>query len=266
LASFAVKKLYQKNRILQNRSIVAILLAAGEGVRMKSGLAKVLHQVSGRPMVQWVISAVREAGVERIILVIGHRREMVRDALRDEGVEFVVQATQRGTAHAVLQAEAILRDFSGTVLVLCGDVPLLRARTIKDLLELHHSSNAMATVLTAELADPAGYGRIVRDSQGTVERIVEEKDATPQERRIREVNSGLFCFQATALLPALREVRADNQQGEYYLTDVISIFRRDNRRVAALLCPHQEEILGVNSREQLSFVEGIMKNRLKKRP
>jgi len=233
---------------------------------MKSGLAKVLHQVNGRPMVQWVISAVREAGVERVVLVIGHQREMVREALRDEGVEFVVQAAQRGTAHAVLQAEAILRHFSGTVLVLCGDVPLLRARTIKDLLEFHHSSNALATVLTAELADPAGYGRIVRDPQGMVERIVEEKDASPQEKRIKEINSGLFCFQATALFPALREVRADNRQGEYYLTDLISILRGKNQRVAALLSPHQEEILGVNSPEQLSSVEKIMKERLKKRP
>lgn len=244
---------------------VAIILAAGEGVRMKSGLAKVLHQVSGKPMVQWVISAVREADVGRIILVIGHQRERVREVLRGEGVEFVVQAAQRGTAHAVLQAEAILQDFSGTLLVLCGDVPLLRAQTIRDLLKLHRSSNAVATVLTAELPDPTGYGRIVRNPEGMLERIVEEKDATPQERRIKEINSGLFCFQAPALFPALRKVRADNRQGEYYLTDVISIFRRENRRVAALLCPHPEEILGVNSPEQLSFVEKIMRNKLKKR-
>lgn len=244
----------------------AIILAAGEGVRMRSGLAKVLHQVSGRPIVQWVISAVREAGVERIILVIGHQKVRVREALRDEGVEFVVQTEQRGTAHAVLQAEEVLREFSGTTLVLCGDVPLLRAQTIRDLLQLHRSSNASATVLTAELANPAGYGRIVRNSQGMVERIVEEKEATPQERKIREVNSGLFCFQSTALFPSLRKVRADNRQGEYYLTDVISIFRRENQRVAALLCPHQEEILGVNSPEQLSFVEKIVKERLEKRP
>jgi len=246
--------------------IAAIILAAGEGVRMKSGLAKVLHQVAGKPMVKWVISAVRVVGVERIILVIGHQREKVREALRDEGVEFVVQARQRGTAHAVLQIEAILREFSGTLLVLCGDVPLLRPETIRALLELHRSTDAVATVLTAELDDPSGYGRIVRDSQGMVEGIVEEKDATPQAKGIREVNSGLFCFQSDLLFPALREVRADNRQGEYYLTDVISLFRRENLRVAALLCPHQEEILGVNSQEQLSSVEKIKKSRLKKMP
>jgi len=233
---------------------------------MKSGLAKVLHQVAGKPMVKWVISAVKGAGVERVILVIGHQREKVREALRDEGIEFVVQAQQRGTAHAVLQTDTILRDFSGTVLVLCGDVPLLRPETIRDLLELHRSSNAVATVLTAELDDPAGYGRIVRDNLGMVEGIVEEKDATPQQKGIREVNSGLFCFQSDLLFPALKEVKGDNRQGEYYLTDLISLFRRENLRVVALLCPHQEEILGVNSPQQLSFVGGIMKSRLKKRP
>ncbi len=246
--------------------VVAIILAAGEGVRMRSGLAKVLHQVSGRPMVKWVISAVKGAGVGRVILVIGHQRERVREMLRDEAVEFVLQAEQKGTAHAVLQTETLLWEFSGQILVLCGDVPLLRPETIRDLLKLHRSSDAVATVLTAELEDPSGYGRIVRDSQGMVDRIVEEKDATHQEKGLREVNSGLFCFQSDALFPALKEVRNDNRQGEYYLTDVISIFRGENLRVAALLCPNQEEILGVNSLEQLSFVDGIMKSRLEKRP
>ncbi len=232
---------------------------------MKSKLAKVLHQVRGKPMVKWVISAVREAGVEKVILVIGHQAERVREALRDEVVEFVMQTQQRGTAHAVLQTESVLRGFSGPLLVLCGDVPLLRPQTIKDLLKLYWSSNAVATVLTAELEDPTGYGRIVRDHQGMLERIVEEKDATPREKQIEEVNSGLYCFQSDALFSALKEVRADNRQGEYYLTDVIFIFSREGRRVTALLCPHPEEILGINSREELSFVERIMRDRGEKR-
>ncbi len=244
--------------------LVAIILAAGKGVRMESELPKVLHQVCGRPMIGWVVSAVMDAGLKRVILVIGHQAERVREALREEKVEFVLQAEQKGTAHAVLQAEGLLKGFSGIVLVLCGDVPLLSPQTIKDLVHHHRSSNALATVLTAELEDPTGYGRIVRDDQGMVDRIVEEKDATAEEKRIREVNSGLFCFQSDHLFPALRMVKADNQQGEFYLTDVISIFREENKRVAALLCPNEEEILGVNSPEQLLRVEGIMKGRREK--
>jgi bifunctional UDP-N-acetylglucosamine pyrophosphorylase/glucosamine-1-phosphate N-acetyltransferase len=243
--------------------LVAIILAAGIGKRMGSSLPKVLHPVLGRPMLEHVLDAVRGAGVRRIVVVVGHQAERVRAAVTAPDVEFALQAVQLGTGHAVLQAKPLLEGCSGTALVLCGDTPLLGTETLLDLLATHREAAAAATVLSAVLDDPTGYGRIVRGPDDTVRRIVEHKDATEEERQVREINSGLFAFSLEDLFAALGEVRADNAQGEYYLTDTLEILLRRGRRVAARTCRDPREVLGVNTLEQLRDVEGIMKERVR---
>lgn len=245
------------------RGTSAIVLAAGMGKRMQSDLAKVLHPVLGRPMLDHVLDAVRAAGVGRVVVVIGHQAERVRSAMAGRGVEFVLQAEQLGTGHAVRQAEPLLGDEPGTVLVLCGDTPLLTAETLRDLRDTHRATRAAATVLSAELDDPTGYGRVVRGPDGAVLRIVEHKDASPEERRVREINSGLFAFEVADLFSALAEVRADNQQGEFYLTDTLEILRRRGCRISAQRCRDRREVLGINTLEQLREVEEIMQQRVR---
>jgi bifunctional UDP-N-acetylglucosamine pyrophosphorylase/glucosamine-1-phosphate N-acetyltransferase len=242
---------------------VAIILAAGVGKRMGSDLPKVLHPVLGRPMLEHVLEAVRHAGVGRSIVVIGHQADRVRAAVAGSDVEFVLQAQQLGTGHAVLQAQPLLSGVAGVALVLCGDTPLLTPETLTALLDAHRAASASATVLSALVEDPTGYGRIVRGAGGAVERIVEHKDASENEQRIREINSGLFAFALPELFTALAEVKADNAQGEYYLTDTLAILLRQGRRVAAHRCPDPREVLGVNTPAQLHEVESIMKTRLR---
>jgi bifunctional UDP-N-acetylglucosamine pyrophosphorylase/glucosamine-1-phosphate N-acetyltransferase len=249
--------------VVLQHDVAAIVLAAGMGKRMRSDMAKVLHPVRGRPMLDHVLDAVRGAGVGRIVVVIGHQAERVRAAMAGRGVEFALQAEQLGTGHAVRQAEPLLGQAGGTVFVLCGDTPLLTSGTLRDLYETHRSTGAAATVLTAELEDPSGYGRVVRGPDGAVLRIVEHKDADPVERRGREINSGLFAFETAELFAALAEVRADNRQGEFYLTDTLEILRRRGRRVSAQRCRDPREVLGVNTVEQLAEVEEIMQERLR---
>jgi bifunctional UDP-N-acetylglucosamine pyrophosphorylase/glucosamine-1-phosphate N-acetyltransferase len=214
-------------------------------------------------MLDHVLDAVRAAGVGRTVVVVGHQAERVRAAMAERGVEFALQAEQRGTGHAVRQAEPLLRGAGGTVLVLCGDTPLLTPETLRDLRDTHRSTQAAATVLTAELEDPTGYGRVVRGPDGAVLRIVEHKDAGPEERRVREINSGLFAFELEELFSALAEVRADNVQGEFYLTDTLEILRRRGRRVSAQRCRDRREVLGINTLEQLAEVEEIMQERMR---
>jgi bifunctional UDP-N-acetylglucosamine pyrophosphorylase/glucosamine-1-phosphate N-acetyltransferase len=245
------------------QDLAAIVLAAGVGKRMQSDLAKVLHPVLGRPMLDHVIDAVRGAGVQRIAIVIGHQADAVRAAVAPRGVEFAVQERQLGTGHAVLQTAPLLAASRGTTLVLCGDTPLLTSETLVGLLTTHREARAAATVLTALLDDPTGYGRVVRDGDGHVQRIVEHKDATEAERAVREINSGLFAFSIPDLFEALALVRADNAQGEYYLTDTLEILLRLGRRVAARTCRDPREVLGVNTPAQLREVESIMLTRVR---
>jgi bifunctional UDP-N-acetylglucosamine pyrophosphorylase / glucosamine-1-phosphate N-acetyltransferase len=242
---------------------VAIILAAGIGKRMGSDLPKVLHPVLGRPMLEHVLDAVRDAGVGRSIVVIGHQADRVRAAVAGRGVEFALQAEQLGTGHAVQQTKPLLDGTSGIAFVLCGDTPLLTSGTLTGLLDVHRAASASATVLSAFLDDPTGYGRIVRGPDGAVQRIVEHKDATEDERKIREINSGLFAFSLPDLFEALAEVRADNAQGEFYLTDTVAILLQKGRRVAAHPCSDAREVLGVNTPQQLRDVESIMKARLR---
>lgn len=240
--------------------LVTIILAAGKGTRMKSALPKVLHKVCGKAMVRHVLDAARSAGARRNVVVVGFGADAVRAALSD-AAEVVVQAEQLGTGHAVRQAEACLANERGTVMVLCGDTPLLTGALLKKLCGAHRAAGAKATVLTAVPPDAAGYGRVVRAADGSVEKIVEHKDATEAERAIREVNAGIYCFDKDALFSALREVGCDNAQGEYYLPDVISILGGRGEKIWAVQADDYEETLGVNSRVQLAEAERVLRRR-----
>lgn len=239
---------------------VAVILAAGKGVRMKSEMPKVLHPVAGLPMVMHVVRAARSAGVQRLIAVVGHGRQQIAQRLQAEGLEFAVQEQQLGTGHALMQVRGLVGE-GETVLVLCGDTPLLRGETLRRLLEEHRQSGADASVLTSCLEDPRGYGRIVRNAGGDLVRIVEEKDASAEERAIREVNAGIYCFCSTPLFQALDSLSPDNAQGEYYLTDVLPWFLAQGLRVATVLHPDAEEILGINDRVQLAQAEQVLRQR-----
>jgi bifunctional UDP-N-acetylglucosamine pyrophosphorylase/glucosamine-1-phosphate N-acetyltransferase len=241
--------------------IVGVVLAAGLGTRMKSETAKVLHAVCGRPMLAYVVDALRGAGATRIVAVVGHQSDRVRREFGDS-LEYVLQAQQLGTGHAVMQAEPLLQGYSGTIVVANGDAPLLQASTLMRFLEHHAARQLAATVLTAVVADPTGYGRVVRDSAGNVTRIVEHKDATGEERAIREINTGMFAFAGPYLFPALSRLGTTNVQGEFYLTDTLAILRSDGHRIGALAVDDPREALGVNDRAQLAEAGGIMRERV----
>ena len=227
---------------------------------MKSSLPKVLHRVGGKSMLQHVLDAASEAGAKRNIVVVGFGGEQVKEAIGAQA-EFVVQAEQLGTGHAVQQTAGLLQGETGTVMVLCGDTPLLTGELLKKLYDAHKEAGAKATVLTAIMPDAAGYGRIIRTATGTVEKIVEHKDATEEERRVQEVNSGIYCFEAKDLFQALSEVTCDNAQGEYYLPDVLEILRNKGEKIWAVAADDYESTLGINSRVQLSGAEKILRRR-----
>jgi len=238
----------------------AIVLAAGAGTRMKSDKPKVAHEVLGKPLVNWVLDAAEEAGIERLVTVVGHKREQVIPLVEDRA-EIVVQEEQRGTAHAVLSCSDALADFEGSLLVLSGDCPLITSETMRALIDMRESNDAAVVVLTMEMPDPTGYGRIIREADGSVARIVEQKDASPEEAAVTECNSGFYCFDAKALFEALGQVGSDNAQGEFYLTDVLEISRNAGRAVLALPAKDPNECLGINTREQLAAVEEIARAR-----
>ena len=239
----------------------SIILAAGMGTRMKSEMPKVLHRVCGKPLCQWVIDASKQAGAENVAAVIGHKAEMVRAELGDE-CGYAIQAEQKGTGHAVMQAEKYIRQAKGYVVVLNGDTPLITAETIRSAVAYHQENGNFATVLTAVLPDATGYGRIVRDTSGNVQKIVEQKDANEQEKQIREINSGMYVFDAESLLYALGELRPNNAQGEYYLTDTLEILLNVGKKVGAYIIEDSDEIRGINDRIQLNEAETIMRRRI----
>lgn len=243
---------------------MAIVLAAGQGKRMKSKLYKVLHPVCGTPMVQHVLDMVQEAGCERSVVIVGHGAEMVQSVIGDKA-EFVLQAEQLGTGHAVLQSRELLEGEAGTTIVICGDTPLVSKETVLAMLALHESSAAAATVLTAELPDPTGYGRVIRGEGGEVEKIVEHKDCNPQEAAVREINTGTYCFDNQKLFAALAKVTNSNAQGEYYLTDVIGILQQQGDIIQAYCTPDADEAIGVNDRVALAEAERSMRARIMKR-
>lgn len=237
---------------------VALILAAGEGTRMKSDLPKVLHPLCGKTLLAWVLDAVEEADYDRAIVVVGHGGDRVREEAIGRSVEFVTQEEQKGTGHAVLQAEPLLRGFDGTLAVLSGDVPLIRSRTLRELADRHEEDGAGATIITTELPDPAGYGRIVRGENGLVEKIVEEKDASDEERAIREVNSGTYCFRSLPLFEILPRIGTENASGEVYLTDSIAALMA--RRLPVLPHPVADrwEVFGINTVEHLRLAAGVL--------
>jgi bifunctional UDP-N-acetylglucosamine pyrophosphorylase/glucosamine-1-phosphate N-acetyltransferase len=238
-----------------------VILAAGKGTRMKSSLPKVLHVLAGRPLIDHVLRAARPLGAASTVLVVGHGAEDVKAALADDAsLEFVVQSPQLGTGHALLQAEPKLRGRSGVVLLLYGDVPLLDTSTLSRLLETHRSAKAAATVLTAHLEQPYGYGRMVRDAGGKLTRIVEERDASAEERALTEVNSGIYAFDLGPLFETLQQLAADNSQGEYYLTDLIGAYHRHRRRLETVLSS-AEELRGVNTRVDLAELARVVRQR-----
>lgn len=232
---------------------VAVVLAAGEGTRMKSDLPKVLHELHGKPLLGWVLDAIDAAGYDRTIVIIGHEGERVQRAVEARGVEFAWQREQLGTGHAVLQARDALGDAEGQVTVLSGDVPLIRPETLAELMRVHRENDAAATVMTAEFEDPTGYGRIVRDRSGMVERIVEQKDASDEEKRIREINSGTYTFEIGPLFEILPRLGNANASGEYYLTDVVAELRARGEGVYPFVVPDVWEIFGINTKDHLAL-------------
>lgn len=239
----------------------AVILAAGQGTRMKSGLYKVLHPVCGKPMVEHVVDQVSKLDIKNIVTVVGHGAEMVKDQLGSRS-EYALQDEQLGTAHAVMQVEPILKDKDGVTIVVCGDTPLITHQTLEALIEHHKNTNAKATILTVDAPDSTGYGRIIRNEHGSVERIVEHKDASEEERRINEINSGTYCFDNRLLFQALRKVSNENAQKEYYLPDVIEILKAEGEVISAYKTSSFDETLGINNRIQLSQAEKIMRQKI----
>ncbi len=246
------------------RPLAAIILAAGKGTRMKSDLPKVLHEVAARPMVHWVVDACEAVGCDPVVTVVGHRAELVRESLAGRpACTFVEQREQLGTGHAVEQArEAADRWSPDTdVFVLCGDGPLIRTETLRTMLETHRAVDAAATLATAVLKDPAGYGRIVRDGSGRFQRIVEEKDAREAERDIREVNPSYYIFRVKDLFDTLRKIDNRNAKGEYYITDVFARLLESGERVEVIDAVPAEDVLSINTPNQLAEVDQVLRSR-----
>lgn len=247
--------------------VSAVILAAGEGSRMRSERPKPLHRLCGRPMLLYVMDAVRGAGVDHAVVVVGHKAEQVTRKLNETSldlrIDFVEQAVQRGTGDAVLVSLVAVPDEveDQEVLVLPGDSPLLRADTLALLLQRHRESGAAATLLTARMADPTGYGRVIRNKAGTVARVVEQRDASPEELAVDEVNTSIYVFRRGLLAPALRRIEPDNAQGEYYLTDVIEVLASAGHKVDSLVVEDPDEVQGINDRLQLATAETELRRR-----
>ncbi|MFC0525654.1 bifunctional UDP-N-acetylglucosamine diphosphorylase/glucosamine-1-phosphate N-acetyltransferase GlmU [Pontibacillus salicampi] len=239
----------------------AIVLAAGKGTRMKSSLYKVLHPVCGKPMVQHVVDQLLSLQLENIITIVGHGAEQVEEQIGEDS-QFIIQEEQLGTGHAVQQADPVLSGKKGTTLVVCGDTPLLTSETLENLIQYHEQEEAKVTLLTAHADNPAGYGRIVRNEDQDVARIVEQKDASSDEKLIQEINTGTYCFDNEALFEALQLVSNDNAQGEYYLPDVIEILKNQGEKISAYQTDDVTETLGVNDRVALSKAERAMQSRI----
>src|SRR5688572_12856248 len=236
-----------------------VILAAGQGTRMKSALPKVVHQIGGRSLIAHVLRAADSLAPATVTVVVGHGADTLKKQLEGRpDIRTVVQEPQLGTAHALRQAEDALRGLKGTVVLLSGDVPLLRSSTLQELVKTHRRANAAATVVTATVERPYGYGRVVRTG-GRIVRIVEERDASSAERQIREINSGIYAFDLEPLFDALRGVASQNAQGEYYLTDLVGIYRRRKLPVETIVVAHADEIRGINSRTELAEVSRIVR-------
>jgi len=242
----------------EKRSLAVVVMAAGKGTRMKSDLPKVLHDLGGRPMICHVLDIARELAPDRLIVIVGYRKDLVMDAVKADDAIIVPQDDPQGTGHAILQTEGALTGFFGDVLILSGDVPLLPASVLKRFVEAHQKSDAWLTLMTAELDNPTGYGRIVRDHHGFVTAIVEEKDADDRFRRIKEFNSGIYVIRSDGLFNRLRRIRNDNAKHEYYLTDLVGIAVADGVPVGAFRVADPNLVLGVNTVQELNSAERVL--------
>lgn len=245
--------------------VAAIVLAAGKSTRMRSELPKVLHEVCGRPMLAYVLSACRLSGVDRILVVVGHEKERVMERFSaDRDLTFIEQPEQRGTGHAVMCCRDALAGFDGSVLVVAGDMPLVRRETLADLVETRVERDDALTIATTELEDPTGYGRIVRGREGELVAIVEHRDCTDEQLAIHEVNVSYYCFDARKLLAGLSRLTPNAAKGEYYLTDLVTRFREDGERISAVVKVPAADALGINSRLDLALVSRAMQDRFQR--
>jgi len=244
--------------------VSTVILAAGKGTRMKSSLVKVLHPIYGKPMLSYPIAVARKVGTEEIVIVVGHQAELVKKSVKDNDLLFVYQKKQLGTGHAVLQTKDRFLHFEGTILILCGDVPLLTLSTVRALLDYHVSGDAAVTVLTTVLETPHGYGRVVKKTEGDILKVVEERDATYEEKMIREINTGIYCVESEFLFEALANIDNKNAQGEYYLTDIFEIASRKGYTARSFIANDPVEVMGINTPDDLKLATRIIEKRMRK--
>ncbi len=242
--------------------LAIIILAAGKGTRMKSNVVKVLHPLAGLPMISYPVQAAQLLAPEKLVVVVGHQGDNVRKSLSSEGISIVRQEEQLGSGHAVAVTEDALRTFAGTVLIMCGDVPLIRVETLRHFLQRHVESRAVVSVLTVVLEDPAGYGRVVRNESGAIRAIVEHRDASEAVKAIQEINTGIYCCEASFLYPALKKIGRDNDQGEYYLPDIIALAIKEGKPAAAVVTDDFQEVKGINDRIELAEADQAMRQRI----
>ena len=241
------------------QKLATVIMAAGKGTRMKSNLPKVLHLVDDKPMLIHIIDLARQLNSNKIIVILGYKKDLVIEAIKSENVEYVIQEPQLGTGHAVQQTESLLKDFMGDVLVLSGDVPLLRKSTIEKMLKIHREADNGATVLTTIFENPHGYGRVIRKNNDTLDYIIEEKDCTDEQRKIKYINAGIYIFKAKELFPTLNKIKNDNKQNEYYLPDALKYIANAGQSIALHITSEPIEITGVNTVEQLRDLNLIYK-------
>jgi bifunctional UDP-N-acetylglucosamine pyrophosphorylase/glucosamine-1-phosphate N-acetyltransferase len=242
------------------KEIAAVILAAGKGTRMKSDLVKVLHPLLGIPMLSYTVDlALDGIKAEKAVVVVGHQADRIQSLFKDRLVQFVLQKEQLGTGHAVLQTLPFLEGFEGTVLILCGDVPLVKIETLRSFIDAFHASRSVLSVMTVSVKDPFGYGRILHDRNGWLERIVEEKDATADERKVREINTGIYCIDAAFLRKGLTEIGRENAQGEYYLTDLVHVAGRKGLKCSVYEVKDPQEVMGINTRVDLAIANEVLR-------
>ncbi|MBU0484367.1 MAG: NTP transferase domain-containing protein [Proteobacteria bacterium] len=243
---------------MKNIEITVVVLAAGKGTRMESDKPKVLHEIYGVPMITHVLDALVPLVPDRMIVVVGHKSSGVKASLLNYNLSFAFQNEQLGTGHAVMSAAQLFPLKGGVVLILCGDTPLIRSETLREMLAAHLEKMAALTVMTTILEDSTGYGRILSDKSGDLVKIVEEKDASSLQKEIKEVNAGIYCVNQELLLQVLRKIKNNNQQREYYLTDIVEIIKGSGLKVDKYVCVDPQEILGVNSKEELALADKLM--------
>jgi UDP-N-acetylglucosamine diphosphorylase/glucosamine-1-phosphate N-acetyltransferase len=246
---------------MQENRLAAVILAAGKGTRMKAPGAKVLQKLAGRPLLSHLLESVRNLAPDRLVIVVGYQAKEVMARFQIRDIEFALQEKQLGTAHAVAQAESSLTDFSGDVLILCGDMPLLKQKTLEKLIGQHRQAGSHCTLLTVKTSEKKDFGLVLRDEKGNIARIVEQKDATEAEKRVDEYNAGVYCLGKELLFSALKSIENNNVQKEYYLTDIIKYMVGNHLRVHAMQTTDADEVFGINTEDDLKKAESIFKDR-----